>query len=45
MKLVADITRARALGWQPRTNLAYAVWQLAGTLFPELSLKEPRPGL
>ena len=45
MQLVADIGRARALGWQPRTNLAYAVWQLARTLFPELSLKEPQPGL
>ena len=39
--LVADIRRAQALGWQPQTNLAYAVWQLAQTQFPELDITEP----
>lgn len=39
--LVADIHRARSLGWQPRTNLAYAVWQLAQTQFPELTVRQP----
>lgn len=45
MQLVADIRRAETLGWRPHTNLAYAVWQLARTLYPELCLKEPHPGL
>ncbi len=45
MHLVADIRRAQTLGWRPRTNLAYAVWQLARTLFPELPVTEPRPTL
>jgi len=41
MHLVADIGRMQALGWSPRTNLAYAVWQLARTQFPELTVREP----
>ena len=39
--LVADIAEARALGWRPRTRLAYAVWQLARSQFPELAVTEP----
>ena len=41
MNLVADIHLAQSLGWQPRRNLAYAVWQLARSQFPELQLKQP----
>lgn len=41
MNLVADIHLARSLGWQPRTNLAYAVWQLAQSQFPELQVTKP----
>jgi len=41
MNLVADIHMARSLGWQPRTNLAYAVWQLAQSEFPELQVTQP----
>ncbi|MGD0888993.1 MAG: NAD(P)-dependent oxidoreductase, partial [Acidobacteriaceae bacterium] len=41
MNLVADIHMARSLGWQPRTNLAYAVWQLAQSEFPELQVAQP----
>ena len=41
MHLVADIGRMQELGWSPRTNLAYAVWQLAKTQFPELQVREP----
>jgi len=41
MHLVADIHLARSLGWQPRTNLAYAVWQLAQSQFPELQVTQP----
>ncbi len=42
MFLVADIERARnELGWQPRRNLAYAVWQLAQGSFPSLELIKP----
>ena len=41
MHLVADIRRMEALSWKPRTRLAYAVWQLARTLFPELQVNEP----
>ncbi|MGO8700718.1 MAG: NAD-dependent epimerase/dehydratase family protein [Limisphaerales bacterium] len=41
--LVADITRAKEqLHWEPRTNFAYAIWQLARESFPELTLKKPR---
>jgi UDP-glucose 4-epimerase len=40
--LVADISRARVeLGWEPRINLAYAVWQLALEVAPTLKLLEP----
>ena len=39
--LVADISRAQSLGWRPRTNLAYAAWQLARQMFPNLAVKEP----
>jgi UDP-glucose 4-epimerase len=35
MTLVADIHLAQSLGWRPRTNLAFAVWQLARSQFPE----------
>jgi nucleoside-diphosphate-sugar epimerase len=41
MNLVADIHLAQSLGWEPRTNLAFAVWQLARSQFPELTVKEP----
>ena len=41
MNLVADIHLAQSLGWQPRINLAYAVWQLAQSQFPELTLNKP----
>ena len=42
MVLVADTAGAqRDLGWQPRTNLSYAVWQLARESFPSLSVTEP----
>jgi UDP-glucose 4-epimerase len=39
--LVADISRTRSLGWRPKINLAYAVWQLARSKFPELVVAEP----
>jgi len=39
--LVADISRTQALGWRPRTNLAYAVWQLARSRVPYLAVTEP----
>jgi nucleoside-diphosphate-sugar epimerase len=42
MTLVADIHLARTIGWQPRTNLAYAVWQLAQSQFPELQVTKPK---
>ena len=41
MHLVADIRQARSMGWEPRTNLAYAVWQLAQAQFPELRVRRP----
>jgi UDP-glucose 4-epimerase len=41
MTLVADIHLAQSLGWRPRTNLAFAVWQLARSQFPELTVKQP----
>ena len=41
MNLVADIHLANSLGWKPKTNLAYAVWQLAQSQFPELQVKQP----
>lgn len=40
--LVADITHAMSYGWRPKINLAYAVWQLARTRFPELAVIEPK---
>lgn len=44
--LAADISRAhRELGWQPRQNFAYAVWQLAQESFPTLKLRQPKPWL
>jgi nucleoside-diphosphate-sugar epimerase len=41
MNLVADIHLAQSLGWRPRTNLAYAVWQLAQSQFPNLKVNRP----
>ena len=41
MHLVADIHLAQSLGWQPKTNLAYAVWQLAQSEFPQLKVNQP----
>jgi nucleoside-diphosphate-sugar epimerase len=41
MNLVADIHLANSLGWKPKTNLAYAVWQLAQSQFPELQVTQP----
>lgn len=41
MQLVADISRTTSLGWRPRINLAYAVWQLAKAKYPELAVVEP----
>ncbi len=40
-QLIADIARTQSLGWRPRTNLAYAVWQLARSKFPDLAVTEP----
>lgn len=42
MHLVADISRAGDLRWQPRTNLSYAVWQLAQSQYPDLVVREPK---
>ncbi len=40
--MVADTSHVQnALGWQPRTNLAYAVWQLAQEHFPQLKVNQP----
>jgi hypothetical protein len=41
MNLVAYIHLAKSLGWKPKTNLAYAVWQLARSQFPNLQVTEP----
>ncbi len=42
MFLAADISTARTLlGWQPRINFDYAIWQLAQESFPSLKLREP----
>lgn len=39
---VANIAHAKAkLGWEPRTNLAFAVWELAQEISPSLNLKRP----
>ncbi|MDX6766675.1 MAG: NAD(P)-dependent oxidoreductase [Candidatus Methylacidiphilales bacterium] len=43
MFLAADITRAgHDLGWRPRKNLAFSVWQLAQESFPGLKLEKPQ---
>jgi UDP-glucose 4-epimerase len=42
MHLVADISRMKALGWQPKVDLSYAVWQLAQTQFPSLPAQQPK---
>jgi len=39
--LIADISRTRSLGWSPKINLAYAVWQLAKSKYPDLNVTEP----
>ena len=39
--LVADINRTLSLGWRPKVNLAYAVWQLARASFSALDVTEP----
>jgi nucleoside-diphosphate-sugar epimerase len=39
--LVADISRTESLGWRPKINLAYAVWQLAQSQFPDLIVAKP----
>jgi nucleoside-diphosphate-sugar epimerase len=41
MSLVADIHLARSIGWRPRINLAYAVWELARSRHPELKVEKP----
>ena len=41
MHLVADIGRMEEMGWKPKTNLAYAVWELAQEDFPTLVLNKP----
>jgi nucleoside-diphosphate-sugar epimerase len=44
--LAADISRVkRDLGWRPRVNFAYAVWQLAQETFPSLKLRRPKQWL
>ena len=44
--LVAGISCVRAvLGWGPKINFAYAVWQLAQESFPALKLKQPQRAL
>jgi len=43
MHLVADTAKARRLlGWQSKTELAYAVWQLARSQFPDLKVRCPQ---
>ncbi len=39
--LVADINRTQSLGWRPKINLAFAVWQLARASFADLDVTEP----
>lgn len=39
--LIADISRTESLGWRPKINLAYAVWQLAQSKFPDLAVVRP----
>ena len=39
---VANIVHSEAeLGWKPRTNLAYSVWELAQDIAPSLKIKRP----
>lgn len=41
-----DISKAtELLGWQPSTNLAYALWELAQNDFPQLRVIEPQRSL
>jgi nucleoside-diphosphate-sugar epimerase len=43
MHLVADVSRARkGLKWEPRTPLAYAIWELARASFPDLKVRRPK---
>ena len=43
---VANISRAQThLGWKPRTNLAYSVWELAQEIAPSLQLRRPERDL
>lgn len=39
--LVADISRTQSLGWSPKINLAYAVWQLAKAQYSDLTVAKP----
>jgi dTDP-glucose 4,6-dehydratase len=39
--LIADISRTESLGWRPKINLAYAVWQLAQSRFADLAVVKP----
>jgi len=41
LQLVADTHLAQSMGWSPRTNLAYAVWELAQASFPGLRVTRP----
>jgi UDP-glucose 4-epimerase len=41
MHLVANIEKVKSISWKPRINLAFAVWQLARTEFPRLSITRP----
>lgn len=41
MHLVADLSRTQQIPWQPKTNLSFAVWQLAQDQFPTLKLRCP----
>jgi UDP-glucose 4-epimerase len=42
MHLVANIEKAQSIPWRPRTNLSYAVWQLARAAFSSLPVTRPR---
>ncbi len=42
LQLVADLSLIRTIGWEPKTNLAHAVWDLARNQFPDLQVKEPK---
>lgn len=44
--LAADISLAQGLlDWRPRTNFAYAIWELARESFPDLPVRKPRAAL